>query len=204
MARYRGPKARKCRQLGVNLFGSPKYTRIMTKKPTPPGPPAKMMSKKSEYALQLREKQKLRYMFGLLEKQFRKYFDKASRMMGVTADNMMMQLELRLDNVIYRSGLALTRFQSRQFASHGHFLVNGRRVTIPSYQIKAGDVIELRPSSQKSKVFVGIKEENESYEPPRWLLVDLKKNTVTVESLPGVKDFDQLVDMQLIVEFYSR
>jgi small subunit ribosomal protein S4 len=204
MARYRGPKARLCRREGVNLFGSTKYTKILTKRPNGPGEPSKMMGKKSEYALQLREKQKLRYMFVLTETQFKRYFDKASRMTGVTSDNLMRQLELRLDNAIYRSGLALTRFQARQFSSHGLFLVNGRRVTIPSYKLKEGDKVEVRARSKPSGVFAGNIEELAGYNPPRWLEVDLKSLSFTVKALPEQQDFEQLVDTQKIIELYSR
>jgi small subunit ribosomal protein S4 len=204
MARYRGPKARLCRREGVNLFGSAKYTKILTKRPTAPGEPPKMRGKKSEYALQLREKQKLRYMFVLTEKQFRGYFNKASRMSGVTSDNLMMQLEVRLDNALYRSGLALTRFQARQFASHGLFLVNGRRVTIPSFKLKVGDKVEVRSRSKSSKVFTENIEELSGYNPPRWLQVDIKDLFFTVKALPEVTDFEQLIDTQKIIELYSR
>jgi len=206
MSRYTGPKARLCRREGVNLFGRPKYAKILEKRPAAPGQQGAKGAggKKSGFAVQLREKQKLRLMFCLTEKQFKRYFDRAIRMKGLTADNLMKQLEMRLDNVLYRSGLALTRMQARQMASHGHFLVNGRRVDIPSYRVSVNDVLELRPKLQSSKLYPDVMEENKGYKPMRWLKVDGKSKKVEVLSEPASDDFEKLVDCQKIIEYYSR
>ena len=204
MSRYTGPKARLCRREGVNLFGSPKYAKILAKRPNPPGMQAKMMGKKSEYGIQLREKQKLRNMFVLTERQFSNYFQKASASSGVTSDNLMQRLELRLDNAIYRAGFSMTRFQSRQFASHGLFLVNGRRVNVPSYPLKVGDKVEARVRSKTSPVFTDNLEELKGYRPPRWVDVDIKTLSFVVKAVPEAHDFEQLIDTQKIIELYSR
>lgn len=204
MGRYTGPKARLCRGQGVNLFGRPKYAKIMERRPAPPGEQRGMRKKQSGFAIQLKEKQKLRLMFCLNEKQFKRYFDKAIRMKGLTADNLMRLLEMRLDNVLYRSGLALTRMQARQMASHGHFSVNGRRVDVPSYQVRAGDKIELRERLKSSSLYADNLEENKSYSPSRWLKVSPKVMSIEVSGEPTSDDFEQLVDCQKIIEFYSR
>ncbi len=203
MGRYTGAKARLCRREGVNLFGRPKYEKILERRPGPPGE-QRGRGKKSGYAVQLREKQKLRLMFCMTEKQFKKYFDKGIKMKGLTADNLMRQLELRLDNVLYRSGYALTRMQARQMASHGHFLVNGRRTDVPSYQVRIGDKIELRPKLKNSKLYPAVLEENKSYKASRWLKVSPKDVSIEVSGVPTSDDFEQLVDCQKIIEFYSR
>lgn len=205
MARYTGPKARLCRREGIDLFGRPKYARILERRGVGVGAQVGgRRGKKSGYAIQLREKQKLRFMFVLSEKQFRKYFDKANRMKGVTGDNLMQLLETRLDNVIYRAGFALTRFQARQMATHGHFMVNGRRADVPSYQLRVGDKIEVRSKTKNSKLFASVLEENKSYTPARWLKVNTKELSAEVAALPTSDDFEQLVDTQKIIEYYSR
>lgn len=203
--RYTGSKARQCRREGVNLFGSPKYTKIMERRPGVPGMHGgKRGSKMSEYGKQLREKQKAKRMFCLSEKQFRRNYDRATRMKGVTGDNLLGLLERRLDNVVYRSGIALTRMQARQFVSHGLFMVNGRRVTVPSILIKVGDVIEVRTKSSKSKVFDHNAEEQGDYTAPKWLKVSAKDRTIEVVALPEADDYESAINSQLIVEFYSR
>ena len=207
MSRYRGPKARLCRREGVNLFGRPKYEKILAKRPTPPGQAASSggrRGKQSGFAVQLREKQKLRLMFGLTEKQFKRYFDKAVRMKGLTADNLMRLLEMRLDNVLYRAGFALTRMQARQMAGHGHFLVNGRRVDVPSYQVRVGDKVEVRPKLKDSKLYSDNLEENKTYKPSRWLKVNDKSLAAEISAEPSGEDFEQLIDSQKIIEYYSR
>ena len=204
MSRYTGPKARLCRREGIDLFGRPKYSKILEKRPTPPGNPRMGAAKRSGYAIQLKEKQKARVMFGITEKQFKKYFQKAVRMKGINTDNFMKLLEMRLDNVVYRSSLALTRMQARQMAFHGIFLVNGRRVDIPSYQLKKGDKIEVRPKLKNSKLFAGVLEENKSIKPARWLKVDKKTLSAELAGEPSGDDFERIVDVQKIIEFYSR
>lgn len=203
--RYTGPKTRQCRREGINLFGSPKYQKIMGRRPGVPGVHGgKRAGKMSDYAKQLREKQKAKRMFCLSEKQFRRYFDKAARSHGVTGDVLFTLLEKRFDNALYRAGIALTRMQARQFASHGLFMINGRRVDIPSYELSAGDVIEVRPKSKSSAVFKKNLEELEAAEAPSWLKVDRKNLKIEVLSLPTTDSFEHAVDSQMIVEFYSR
>lgn len=204
MSRYLGPKARLCRREGINLFGRPKYEKILEKRPARPGMAGSTPKKNSGYALQLREKQKLRFMFGLTEKQFAKYVGKALRMKGLTSDNMMRQLEMRLDNVLYRAGLALTRNQARQMSTHGHFLVNGRRVDVPSYQVRIGDKIELRPRLKNSKLYPNVLEDNKGYKPARWMNVNAKNMSLEITGEPTSEDFEKLVDTAKIIEFYSR
>ncbi len=203
--RYTGSKARQCRREGVNLFGSPKYQKIIGRRPGIPGMHGgKRLGKLTEYAKQLREKQKAKRMFGLSEKQFKKYFDKADRSKDVTGDKLLELLETRLDNVIFRSGFALTRMQARQFASHGLFTVNGRKVDIPSILIRKGDIVEVKASKKSSLVFTKNKEEMKDYIAPDWLKVDTGALKVEIMSLPEVKHFEQMINTQPIVEFYSR
>ena len=203
--RYTGAKARQCRREGVNLFGSPKYQKILGRSPNIPGMHGgKRLGKMTEYAKQLREKQKAKRMFALSEKQFRKYFDKADKSKAVTGEKLLLLLETRLDNVVYRSGMAMTRMQARQFVSHGLFMVNGRRVDVPSIEVKVGDIIEVRPAKQNSPVFKQNAEEMAHYEVPDWLNVDSKKLSIEVVKMPEQKHFETLINTQPIVEFYSR
>jgi small subunit ribosomal protein S4 len=188
----------------MNLFGRPKYEKILEKRQSRPGVHGTTPKKSSGYALQLREKQRLRFMFGLTESQFSKYVAKSIRMKGITADHLMRQLEMRLDNVLYRAGVALTRFQSRQMASHGHFLVNGRRVDVPSYQVRVGDKIELRPRLLNSKLYPNVLEDNKGYKPARWMNVNTKSMSMEITGEPATEDFEKLVDTAKIIEFYSR
>jgi len=204
--RYTGPKARLCRREGVNLFGSPKYQKILQKSQNIPGMHGgKRSGKLTEYAKQLREKQKAKRMFGLSEKQFKGYYAKAASVKGVTGEILFQLLELRLDNVLYRAGFALTRAQARQFASHGLFLVNGIRIDIPSYQVRTGDKIEIRESRKSSSIFAKNREElGDNHDVPSWLKADSRTLTIEVLELPTTRHFEALVEPQLIVEFYSR
>lgn len=203
--RYTGPKARLCRREGVNLFGSLKYQKIIGRSPNIPGMHgAKRQGKMTEYAKQLREKQKAKRIFALSEKQFRNYFTKATRMQGVAGDNLLGLLERRLDNAVFRSGLALTRMQARQFVSHGMFMLNGRRVDIPSIQVRPGDVVEVRDAKKGSPVFKEMRETQKDYIHPDWIKVDMEKLKIEILSLPEVKHFEPLINTQPIVEFYSR
>jgi small subunit ribosomal protein S4 len=203
--KYTGPKARLCRREGFNLFGSDKYQKIMGRRPGIPGiHGAKRLGKMTEYAKQLREKQKAKRMFGLSEKQFRRTFDKASAMKGVAGENMLQLLERRLDNVLFRAGFAATRMQSRQFASHGLFMLNGRRIDIPSVQLRVGDVIEVRSKSKSSPVFKKNLEDLANTDTPTWLKVDTKKLQIEIMDIPAAQHFEQAIESQMIVEFYSR
>lgn len=202
--RYTGPKARFCRRHRANLYGTAKYTKILERRPGKPGVHGGRTFRKkvSEYGIQLSEKQKARLLFGLSEKQFRNSFNKASKMKGETGENFLRLLELRLDNVIYVSQFAVTRMQSRQMVSHGHFKLNGRRVDIPSIQVRPGDKIEIIPRLANSSLYAGLAKLKDFS--PKWLKVDLKNLTVEVLSLPERDDLEKSIDSQLIVEFYSR
>ncbi|PIR53352.1 30S ribosomal protein S4 [Candidatus Peregrinibacteria bacterium CG10_big_fil_rev_8_21_14_0_10_49_10] len=203
--KYTGPKTKVCRKFGTNIYGSDKYDKILQRKPQAPGKgPRDRMGRKSEFAQQLSEKQKMRSMYGLSEKQFRNLYDEAAAVTGQTGDMIKELLERRLDNVIYRAGFALTRLQSRQFVSHGIFMINGTRVTIPSYRVKQGDTITVRERSKTSPVFGPILQAHEKYMPPAWITVDPRAFTVTVNALPGADSAEQAVDIRQVIEFYSR
>jgi small subunit ribosomal protein S4 len=203
--KYNGPKARKCRRQGVNLYGSDKYDKILQRKPNAPGKtPKDHAGKLSEYGQQLREKQKARDMYGLSESQFARLYGMATKVTGQTGDALKQMLERRLDNVIYRAGFAMTRIQSRQFVGHGLFMVDGVRVTVPSFQVKPGQVITIRPQSKDSPVFGTITAAHQKYMPPQWLKVDSGQLKVEVTALPTPENAEQAIDMRAIVEFYSR
>ena len=198
MANNKQPIARRCRALDISpaVMG-------YAKKKSNRNPGGNRRKKVSEYGAQLKEKQKVRFIYGVLEKQFRHYFEKASNMKGVTGENMLQLLELRLDNVVYRLGLAKTRRMARQVVGHGHIRVNGKKVDIPSYQVKAGDVITLRQRSMESEMFKSLRE-GTSVLLPKWLTFDAQNLTGTVAALPTREDIDYEVQENMIVEFYSR
>ena len=160
--------------------------------------------KQSEYAKQLIEKQKARFMFGVNEKQFRKYYGKADRSPEVTGHQLLRLLELRIDNVLFRTGFATTRPQARQMLSHGLFTLNGKRITVPSIQVRVGDKIEIRKKSADSPLFLRVKTGKEKIKPPVWLSSDPKNLSIEVLSIPGEDDLEQSIESQLIVEFYSK
>ena len=189
----------------MNLYGSDKYDKSMQRKPFGPGKNAKFRpSRDSEYAKQLKEKQRARFIYGLSEKQFARLYDEATRVKGMTGDTMKQLLEQRLDNVLYRAGFAMTRLQSRQFAGHGLFKVNGQRVTTASFRVKPGQKIIVRTQSKDSPVFAGILERTEKQVMPAWLKVNSKNLEIDVIALPTAADAEQALDMRQIVEFYSR
>lgn len=203
--KYTGPKAKKCRQQGMNLFGSDKYDRILQKKPYAPGKgPRVRGARKSPYARQLLEKQRVRGMYGVSERQFRCLYRDASRAKGQTGELLKQLLERRLDNVVYRAGFALTRLQSRQFVGHGLFLVDGRRVTCASYSVRPGQKITIRSQTKGSPVFVMIREAHDKYLPPSWLKVDPATLFIEVAGLPSPEDAEQAIDVRQVIEFYSR
>lgn len=203
--KYTGPKAKLTRRLGMNLFGADKYDKAMSRKPYGPGKSPKTRSgRDSEYAKQLKEKQKARMMYGLSEKQFARLYAEALKSKGRTGDQMKQLLEQRLDNVLYRAGFAMTRMQSRQFAGHGLFMVDGHRVTTPSYRVQPGQVITVRKQSKDSPMFTTIHEAHEKYLAPKWLKVDTNALSVEVVAIPDAADAEQGIDMRLVVEFYSR
>jgi small subunit ribosomal protein S4 len=199
-----------CRREGVKLFL--KGDRCLTpkcsveKRPTPPGQqPGTRRRKASDYSIQLREKQKARRLYGLLEKPFRRTFDEAERLPGVTGENLMKLLELRLDNVIYRLGFGSSRDQARQLVQHGHFHLNGRRVTIPSIRLKVGDELTVRPGSMNREYFRNQAAfDSARHSVPEWLQLDESAMVGRVVGLPGAGDAETLINQQLIVEYYSR
>ena len=209
MARYTGPVCRMCRaeQRKLMLKGSrctSDKCPLNKKRGAPGKDPKARAGKKSEYGIQLAEKQKLRRMYGMLEKQFRLTFDKAARMPGVTGENFIQLLERRLDNVVYRAGFGTSRAQARQLVNHGHFDVNGKKVDIPSYLIKEGDVITVREIKQDSKVIKENIEANKARPIPEWLEKDNEKLQVKVLRLASREDVDIPVEEHLIVELYSK
>lgn len=204
MARYTGPITRLSRKLGIMLFTNGKSkTEAFKKKPYKPGEHGqKRFQKKSEYAKQLEEKQKARFMYGISEKQCKKYYNMASKQEGVTGQEFMKLLERRLDNAVYRAGLAATRPQARQMVSHGLIKLNGRRVKTPSILIKTGDKFEVQEKSKKSKMFDGLKEAK--WQAPKWLMANTKGLQAEVSSLPDKDDIEQAIESQLITEYYSK
>jgi small subunit ribosomal protein S4 len=201
MARYTGPATRISRRLKVDLVGG---DQAFERRPYPPGQHGRGRIKESEYLLQLQEKQKARYTYGVLERQFSRYYKEAARRTGKTGENLLQILESRLDNVIYRAGLARTRRQARQLVSHAHFLVNGKKVNVPSYQVSKFDIIDVRPKSFPMLPFVIAKESFGERPIPAWLQVVPSNLRVLVHQLPERAQIDVPVQEQLIVEYYSK
>ena len=200
MAKNMQPIAKRCKALGISPAAMG-----YDKKTTNRKPKANVRRKESEYATQLKEKQKVKFVYGILEKQFHSYYEKAMRLPGETGENLLVLVERRLDNVVYRLGFAMTRREARQLVNHGHFTVNGRKVNIPSYLVKVGDVIEVREfsrSSVKFKRFVG--EDAIIVNVPQWL--EKEKNSLkgTITKLPAREDIDLPIEEHLIVELYSK
>ncbi len=208
MARYTGPRCRLCRREGTKLFlkGDRCYSDkcAFERRSYAPGQHGQARIKVSDYGIRLREKQRVRRMYGIQEKQFRRYFDWADRQKGVTGTNLLVLLERRLDNIVYRLGFADSRSQARQLVIHRHFLVNGRVVNIPSYLVRVGDVIEV---AEKSKEILPIKTAQEALARrgvPEWLELDSEKLKGTVKSFPERSHITMPIQEQLIVEFYSK
>lgn len=201
MARYTGPMTRKSRRLGVDLVGNDK---AFERRPYPPGQHGRGRPKESEYLLQLREKQRARYTYGVLEKQFRRYYEEANRRGGKTGDNLLQQLESRLDNVVYRSGFARTRRHARQLVGHAHFMVNGQKVNVPSYQVQPHDVIDVRPKSKEMTPFIIARETFGDRPVPGWMEVLPNPMRILVHQQPDRQQIDVPFNEQLIVEFYSK
>ena len=203
MARYTGPRARLCRRLEFPVFESPKFGNI--RKNYPPGQQGQSRRRKlSNYGIQLREKQRIKYLYGVLEKQFRNYFKKSAAKTGATGHNLLIMLESRLDNTIYRLGLAPTRRSARQIVVHKHLMVNNRCVNIPSYSLKAGDVIQVREKSRRIQVFHDSMRRVGSDNPMPWLKIDKAKMIGYFESEPERDQILEPINEQLVVELYSK
>ena len=199
MAKNRQPIAKRCKALGISPAAMGYY-----KKETTRNANNQTRKKKSEYALQLQEKQKVKFVYGVLEKQFRGYYEKAVRMPGKAGDNLLIQLESRLDNVVFRLGFAATRREARQLVNHGHFTVNGKKVNIPSYQVKPGMVITLKESSRSIERFKLNLEANAYHVIPKWLDFDAANMVGKVVAAPTREDIDLPIEEHLIVELYSK
>lgn len=201
MARYTGPATRKSRRLRVDLVGG---DQAFERRPYPPGQHGRARIKESEYLLQLQEKQKARFTYGVMEKQFSLYYKEANRRNGKTGDELLRLLETRLDNVVYRAGLARTRRQARQMVSHGHLTVNGVKVDVPSYRVSRYDIIDVRPKSLQTTPFQIAKEIQGDRPVPGWLQVVPSTLRILVHSEPERAQIDVPLSEQLIVEFYSK
>jgi small subunit ribosomal protein S4 len=208
MARYTESVCRLCRREGAKLYlkGSRCYTKkcAFERRPSPPGQHGVRRRKVGDYGLQLREKQKVRRVYGVLERQFRGYFDEAEQRPGVTGESLLRSLETRLDNVVYRLGFASSRAQARQLVSHGHFAVNGVPTNIPSFRLKPGDRIEVREGKRNREPFKLAKETLRNHQAPEWLSIDAAKLAGTVAELPRRDQMPLDLNEQLVVEYYSR
>lgn len=205
MARYLGPRTRKSRRLGQLLDDN--KSKYFDRRPYPPGEHGRRRGRRSndsDYLHQLREKQKMRQIYGVLERQFRRYYQEAARLKGITGDNLLQILECRLDNVVYRSGLARTRPQARQLVNHGHFQVNGHKVDIPSYRVRAGDTVVVKPKSREIIVIRHAADTAGDRRVPEWLEVSLDERRIQVIDVPSRTQIDTAVREQLVVELYSR
>ncbi|AZG48421.1 30S ribosomal protein S4 [Gordonia insulae] len=201
MARYTGPATKKSRRLRVDLIGG---DQAFERRPYPPGQHGRSRIKESEYLQQLQEKQKARFTYGVMEKQFRRYYEEANRRTGKTGDQLLQILETRLDNVVYRAGLARTRRQARQMVTHGHLTVNGVNVDVPSYRVSQYDIIDVRPKSLQTVPFQIAKEIQGDRPVPGWLQVVPSTLRILVHNVPERAQIDVPLQEQLIVEFYSK
>ncbi|MCC6601884.1 MAG: 30S ribosomal protein S4 [Anaerolineae bacterium] len=212
MARYSGPVCKLCRREGEKLFL--KGSRCLTPKCSferrsyPPGEHGRdnqfRRGRASDYLLQLREKQKARRIYGVLERQFNRYFRRATQRVGLTGTNLLVILETRLDNVVYRLGWADSRAQARQLVQHGHVTINGRKTGVPSALVSAGDVVAIRPESMRKSYFKVLRENLDDRQVPRWLNLDVRNVSAKVVNLPARDDIDVSINEQLVVEYYSR
>ncbi|MGH8923070.1 MAG: 30S ribosomal protein S4 [Acidimicrobiia bacterium] len=201
MARSIGPRHRACRRARTPLCQAKRCP--VERRPYPPGQHGRGRIKESDYQLQLREKQKLRAMYGVLERQFRRYYEAATRQPGITGENLLRILESRIDNVVWRAGLAATRPQARQLVNHGHFRVNGKKVDIPSFQLRAGDIVSAKERSRELLI-IQHSLDTISHPVPEWLSVNGDERAVTVLSLPDRAQIDTSIREQMIIELYSK
>ncbi|HRU40630.1 MAG TPA: 30S ribosomal protein S4 [Candidatus Diapherotrites archaeon] len=208
MARYTDAKCRLCRREGSKLYlkGDRCYTDkcAIARRAYAPGQHGQSRKKASGYGIQLREKQKVRRIYGILEKQFRAYFEEAERQKGVTGENLLRLLELRLDNVVYRMGFGDSRAEARQLVRHGHFTVNGKKVDIPSYQTGLNDLIAVKPGSKSTEKFKELAENAAGKTAPQWLSINAEMMEARIVALPAREDIDLPIEEHLIVELYSR
>ena len=205
MAKSTSAKGKLVRKFGENIFGNPKYDRLLNRKPYSPGQHGQTRrAKLSNYGIQLREKQKIKFMYGLLEKQFRLTFQKADKMKGETGTNMLQLLESRLDNVVHRLGFAISRPAARQLVSHKHILLNGKCVNIPSLIVKPGDVVSIRNKSKKMDCVIESMKNIKGDIDLAWLSLDKAKMSGTFISIPEREDMKLTVNEQLVVELYSK
>jgi small subunit ribosomal protein S4 len=201
MARYTGPKCKACRRARTQLCQSKRCA--VDRRPYPPGEHGRGRVRESDYQVQLREKQKLRTMYGVLERQFRRYYEEAARRPGITGEALLQMLEQRLDNVVWRSGLAATRPQARQLVNHGHFRVNGKKVDIPSYQVRPGDVVATKDRS-RDLIVIQHSVDTQDRLIPDWMSVDTDERQITINDHPRREQIDTDINEQLIVELYSK
>jgi len=206
MASYHGPKAKVQRRFGEVLVPRAKYQKIIEKRPYPPGEHGKekqfRSGRRSDYGLQLDEKQKLSFIYNVRERQLRNYYKKAALMPGRTGFNLLVLLERRLDNAVFKAGFAATIWAARQFVGHGHIMVNGRRVDLPSYQVEQGDIIEVREKMKQNVHVIELMEQGNNV--PAYMRLDTEKRQATFERMPEPEDFFIPVDIQLVVEYYNR
>jgi small subunit ribosomal protein S4 len=206
MASYHGPKAKMQRRFGELLVPRAKYQKVLEKRPNPPGDHGQSKQfrsgRRSDYGLQLDEKQKLAFIYNVRERQLRNYYKKADKMPGRTGANLMVLLERRLENIVYRAGFAATTWAARQIIVHGHININGKRVDLPSYQVMPGDVVSLRPKMQKNAHVLELMEEG--IRPPAYMEIMPEQFSATVMRLPEQRDITIPVDIQFVVEYYNR
>jgi len=204
MARYTGPRGKIVRKFGENIFGNTKYDKLLNQKPYPPGQHGLSRKKFSDYALQLREKQKVKYMYGMLEKQFRVFFKKAEQMRGVTGENLLQLLESRLDNTVFRLGFSVSRMQARQMVLHRHITVNGKIVNIPSFILRKDDIIQVREKSRRLGMFHDALRKVRTENVYPWLDLDKAQLKGTFLDKPQRADIPVNVQENMIVELYSK
>ena len=202
MARYTGPKVKKARRFGEPM--TTKDAKILTKRNYAPGIHGQASRRMSEYGTQLKEKQKAKWTYGILEKQFRRYFEEASKKKGVTGETLLQLLESRLDNIVYRLGFAETRAQARQLVSHGFFNVNGKPVNIPSYRTRVGDIIAVKDNKKQSKYIQGITQKLKNFKTQEWVQINSDQLSGKVLTIPNAEQIENRINTQLIVELYSR
>ncbi len=206
MSRFRGPKGKIVRRFGINVYGNPKFDRLLSRRPVAPGMHGAKNSRKkvSDYGLQLTEKQKLKYTYGMGERQFRVVFARAQKQKGITADNLLILLETRFDNIVYRMGIAPTRDAAKQLITHGHLKINDRRVSIPSFHVRADDEISVKDSVRSKALVQRFSEENSDREVPEWLSIDKEQLKGKLVRPPLRSEIQSVANEQLVVELYSK